>query len=762
MLHSRFLAAVLAACLAVAVADAGAQVFQPFTVKDIRVEGLQRTEPGTVFSYLPIKVGETMDTQRAQQAVRALFATGFFSDVRLEVEGSVLVVLVNERPAIAQIDFVGMKEFEPDVVRKVLRENGLAEGLIFDRSTLELAEQELKKQYLSRGMYAVQVQTTVTPLERNRVGVNINVTEGEVAKIRGINIVGAEAFSESELIGQMASRTPGWLTWYTKLDRYARERLSGDLETLRSYYQNRGYLDFTIESTQVGITPDRRDIYITVNVQEGEKYTVSEVQLSGNLLLPREELEKLIQIKAGEVFSREKLTASTKAIGDRLGNDGYAFANANAIPRIDKEKRTVAFNIVVDPGRRVYVRRVEVTGNAKTRDEVVRREMRQLEGAYYDASKIQLSRRRIDRTQFFSDVGVETRGVEGSSDQVDVVYNVKERPTGSLMVGIGFSSVEKVAISASVRQANAFGTGKYLSANVNVGSVNQVISLSYLNPYWTVDGVSQGFNIYRRKTDASSLAVGPYKMDALGGGITFGYPVSELVAIDTGLNLEQTQLETFDTSPLQYISFVNQFGNQYFYGSLTAGISRDSRDSILQTHRGSVVRLGSEFADGDLQYYKLNYTHSWYYPVSQNVTSLLRADFGYAAGLGGKPLPFFKSYFAGGPDSVRGYRPFSLGPRDDIGNTIGGNRRLIVGSELLFPVPGADKEQSLRLSAFIDGGQVYGEGAKVDLHELRYAAGIGLSWLSPFGPLKISFSVPLNDKPGDQLQSVQFTFGTGF
>jgi len=762
MLLRRFLAAVLAACLTAAVAEAGAQSFQPFTVKDIRVEGLQRTEPGTVFSYLPVKVGETMDTQKAQQAVRALFATGFFSDVRLEAEGNVLVVQVSERPAIAQIDFVGMKEFEPEVVRKVLRENGLAEGLIFDRSTLELAEQELKKQYLSRGMYAVQVQTTVTPLERNRVGVNINVTEGEVAKIRGINIVGAEAFSESELTGQMSSRTPGWLTWYTKLDRYARERLAGDLETLRSYYQNRGYLDFAIESTQVGITPDRHDIYITINVQEGEKYTVTDVQLSGNLLVPREELEKLIQIKAGEVFSREKLSVSTKAIAERLGNDGYAFANANAIPRIDKEKRTVAFNIVVDPGRRVYVRRVEVTGNSKTRDEVIRREMRQLEGSYYDASKIQLSRRRIDRTQFFSEVGVETRGVEGSSDQVDVIYNVKERPTGSLMLGIGFSSVERISVSASVRQANAFGTGKYLSANVSMGSVNQVYSLSYLNPYWTVDGVSQGFDIYRRKTDASALAVGPYKMDALGGGIKFGYPVSELVSLDFGFNLEQTQLETFDISPLQYINFVNQFGSNYFYGSLTAGISRDSRDSILQPHRGTVQRLGSEFANGDLQYYKMSYVHQWYYPVSQNVTSLLRADLGYAAGLGGKPLPFFKAYFAGGPDTVRGYRPFSLGPRDEFGNSVGGNRRLVVGSELLFPVPGADKEQSLRLSAFIDGGQVYGEGSKFDLHEMRYAAGVGLSWLSPFGPLKVSLSVPLNDKPGDQLQSVQFTFGTGF
>jgi len=761
-LRSRFLAAVFACCLAVAGADAGAQNFQPFVVKDIRVEGLQRTEPGTVFSYLPVKVGETMDTQKAQQAVRALFNTGFFQDVRLEVEGSVLVVSVSERPAIAQIDFVGMKEFEPDAVRKVLRENGMAEGLIFDRSTLDLAEQELKKQYLSKGMYAVQVQTTVTPLERNRVGLNISVTEGEVAKISGINIVGAEAFSEDELTGQMSSRTPGWLTWYTKLDRYARERLSGDLETLRSYYQNRGYLDFAIESTQVAITPDRKNIYITINIIEGEKYTVTDVQLSGNLLVPREELEKLIQVKPGEVFSREKLQASTKAITDRLGNDGYAFANANAIPRIDKDKRTVAFNIVVDPGRRVYVRRIEISGNSKTRDEVIRREMRQLEGAYYDASKIQLSRRRVDRTGFFTESSVETRPVEGANDQVDVMFGVRERPTGSLMLGIGFSSVEKIALSASVRQSNAFGTGKYLSANVNVGSVNTVYSLSYLNPYYTVDGVSQGFDIYKRKTDASALAIGPYVMDALGGGVKFGYPVSEVVTVDFGLNLESTQLQTFDTSPLQYINFVNQFGKDYFYYSFLAGIARDSRDSFLQPHRGTLARLSSEFASGDLEYYKVGYTHNWYYPLSQNVTSLLRADLGFADGLNNKPLPFFKVYFAGGQDTVRGYRPFSLGPRDEFGNTVGGNRRVVVGSELLFPIPGADKDNSLRLSTFVDGGQVYAAGTPMDLNELRFSAGVALSWLSPFGPLKVSFGVPLNNKPGDQLQAVQFNFGTGF
>jgi len=761
-LRSRFLAAVFASCLAVAGMNAAAQSFKPFVVKDIRVEGLQRTEAGTVFSYLPVKVGETMAEQRAQRAVRALFATGFFQDVRLEVENDVLVVLVTERPAIAQIDFVGMKEFEPDVVKKVLRENGLAEGRIFDRSVLELAEQELKKQYLSRGMYAVDVVTTVTPLERNRVGINITVSEGEVAKIQGINIVGAEAFSEDTLLGQFTLRTPGWMTWYTKHDRYAREKLSADIETLRSYYQNRGYLDFRIDSTQVSITPDRREIYITINITEGDKYTVTDVQLGGQLLLPREELEKLVQLKAGEVFSREKLNASTKAITDRLGNEGYAFANANAIPRIDKEKRTVSFVIAIDPGRRVYVRRIDITGNAKTRDEVIRREMRQLEGSYYDASKITLSRRRIDRTQFFSDVSVETRPVEGSSDQVDVIYSVKERPTGSLLFGVGFSSVEKVALSASVRQSNAFGTGKYLQANINSGSVNQVYALSYMDPYYTVDGVSRGFDIYKRKTDASSLATGAYVTDAIGGGIKFSYPVSEISAIDFGVNLESTNLTIFDTSPIQYINFVRQFGSDYKYVSGTAGISRDSRDSVLLPRRGTMQRLGLEVATGDLEYYRLSYVNSTYFPIGRESAFLLRGDLGHAGGLGGTPLPFFKSYFAGGPDTVRGFRPFSLGPRDELGNTVGGATRVILGGEFLFPVPGADKENSLRLSTFLDSGQVFAAGQPIDLGELRAAVGFGLNWLSPFGPLKISFAFPVRTQPGDQEQRLQFTFGTGF
>jgi outer membrane protein insertion porin family len=762
MQQLRVFAAALAACLIVAAAPARAQDFKPFVVKDIRVEGLQRTEPGTVFNYLPVKVGDTLDPEKARQALRALFATGFFQDVRLEVENDVLVVHVQERPAIASIDFSGIKEFEPDVLRKALRESGIAEGRIFDRSLLETAEQEIKRQYLTRSLYGAQVQVTVTPLERNRVGINIAVTEGETAKIRGINIVGAEAFKEKDLLDEFTLRTPGWLTWYTKHDRYAREKLAADLEALRAFYQNRGYLDFNVESTQVSITPDRQDIYLTVNVVEGERYTVSSIDLSGQMLVPREELEKLIQLKPGEVFSREKLAASTKAISERLGNDGYAFANANAVPEIDREKRTVAFNIFIDPGRRVYVRRISVAGNTKTRDEVVRREMRQLEGAFYDASKIQLSRRRVDRTGYFSDVNVETQPVEGNPDQVDVQYTVKEKPTGAILLGLGFSSTERIVVQASIQQSNAFGSGKYLAAAVSSGKVNQVYSLSYLDPYYTVDGISQGFDVYKRRTDATSLDVGTYSTDALGGGVKWGYPVSETTGVSLGLNYETVKLETFADSPVQYLDFARTFGNQYRYVTGSAGWNLDTRDSLIVTRSGTVSRVSGELAQGDLQFYRLGYQHQWFTPVGRSSTFSLRGELGYAHGIGNKPLPFFKNYYLGGPETVRGYSPFSLGPKDANGSSLGGDRKFNGSAELHFPVPGAAKEQALRMAAFLDFGQVYAAGQQIDLQDLRYSTGVGLFWSSPFGPLRLSFGYALNAKPGDSLQRLQFTFGNVF
>ena len=760
-MRKRFLVA-LACGLLSAAGAARAQFVSPFVVKDIRVEGVQRTEPGTVFSYLPLKVGDTLTEERAQQAVRALYATGFFKDVRLEAENGVLVVLVEERPAVAQIDFSGVSEFQPDVLKRALRDQGLGEGRTFDRSVLEAAEQELKRQYLSRGKYAAEVQTTVTPLERNRVAISFAVTEGDVARIKSINIVGANAFPESDLLGLLTLRTPGWLTWYTKLDQYSRQRLTGDLEALRSYYQNQGYLDFNVESTQVSITPDRKDIYITVNLSEGDKYTVSDVQIAGQTLVPREELEKLIQLKPGDVFSRQKLTATTKSITDRLGNEGYAFANANAVPQVDKEKRTVAFTILIDPGRRVYVRRINVSGNTKTRDEVVRREMRQLEGAYYDTSKIQLSRRRIDRTRYFKEVNVETAPIEGSPDQVDVNYTLEENPTGALMFGLGFSSVDRLILSASVTQTNAFGNGKYLSLEVNSGTVNKTYSLSYMDPYYTVDGVSRGFDVYRRDVDASSLDVGAYSTKSTGGGIRFGYPLSERDSLSFGLSAEHVDLQTFASSPFTYKDFVATFGNVYTYGTLQGGWARDTRDSLIMTRQGSVMRATSELAGGDLQFFRLGYNHQYYHPLSRRFTLFLNGDIGVAGGLGGQPLPFFKGYYAGGPGSVRGYRPYSLGPKDPDGNALGGSRRLVGSTELLFPVPGAEQDKSLRLALFIDGGQVYAQSEKLSVSELRFAAGFGLAWNSPFGPLRISFANPLNAQDGiDRTQRLQLTFGTG-
>jgi outer membrane protein insertion porin family len=739
------------------------QSFKPFVVKDIRVDGLQRTEPGTVFSYLPVRVGETMTEEKAQQALRALFATGFFRDVRLEVEGNVLVVLVEERASIAQIDLIGVKEFDTEALRRILRDVGLAEGRTFDRSVLDTAEQELKRQYLTRGRYAAEVQTTVTPLERNRVGISVSVSEGDVAKIRAINIVGASAFAEKELLEQFVLRTPGWLTWYTKHDQYSKPKLAADLESLRAFYQNRGYLDFNLDSTQISITPDRKDIFITVNINEGEKYTVSDVKLDGQMLVPRAELEKLIVVKPGEVFSRLKLTESTKAITDRLGNEGYAFANANAVPQVDKDKRSVAFTILVDPGRRVYVRRISVGGNTKTRDEVIRREMRQLEGAYYDASKIQLSRLRIDRTQYFKDVNVETTPVAENADQVDIAFTVEEKPTGSLLLGAGFSSVDKVILSGTVSQSNVFGSGKFVSLQLNSGKVNQTYALSYLNPYFTVDGVSQGFDLYLRTTDASTLAVGAYKTRTLGGGLKFGYPVNETDGISFGGVVENVSLTVDASSPLSYQTFVTQFGKKYSYGAGTLGWGRETRDSTILPTRGSATRANIEVAAGDLQFYRLSFNEQWFRPLTRNITLALQGDLGYVNGMGNKPVPFFKNFYAGGPGSVRGYQAYSLGQQDASTNVLGGTRKISGSAEMLFPMPGAQQDRSLRLAAFVDAGQVYAANEKVSLGEIRYSAGIALAWSSPFGPLKLSLAQPLNEKKNfDRVERLQFNFGTAF
>jgi outer membrane protein insertion porin family len=739
--------------------------FDPFVVKDIRVEGVQRTDAGTVFSYLPIKVGDRIDDEKASAAVKALYATGFFRDVRLEAEGDVLVVIVQERPTISQIDIVGTKEFDKDTLKKALKDIGIAESRIFDRSALERAEQEFKRQYINRGYYAMKVTTTATPQERNRVAVNFTVEEGDVAKIANINIVGAQAFPEKTLISEMQLSTPGWLTWYTKNDQYSKQKLQADLETLRSYYTNRGYLEFAVESTQVSITPDKEDIYITVNIAEGPRYTFSDVRLAGELLLPEAELLRLITAKPGAVYSREKLTQSAKAISDRLGSDGYAFANVNAVPEVDRANKQAAFTFYIDPGRRVYIRRINISGNARTRDEVIRRELRQLEGAWYDATRIDRSKVRIVRLNYFEDVNIETPAVPGSPDQVDLDVTVTEKSTGNLLAGVGYSSADGVVLSASVSQNNVFGTGNSLSASINTSKVNRTIAVTYVEPYWTADGISRAIEIYDKNVDPSSLPIAQYSSTTYGAAIGFGVPITETDTINFGGRFENTKLTLFSNSPPLYVDFVRQFGSVTNSYILTAGWSRDTRDSVLFPTRGLLQsafgELGLPF--GDLEYYKTNYLIQWFTPLPLSSVLMLRSEVGYGGGLGNKTLPFFKAYYGGGVGSVRGYETASLGPQDAQGNTIGGRRKIIGNAEVFFPLPGAKPgDQSVRVSVFADAGQIYDSGFEPTLESFRYSTGIGLAWNSPVGPLKFSYGVPINKKVGDKVQHFQFQVGTGF
>ncbi|HKW80521.1 MAG TPA: outer membrane protein assembly factor BamA [Casimicrobiaceae bacterium] len=742
-----------------------ALAFEPFIVKDIRVEGVQRTEAGTVFNYLPIKVGDRVDDEKASAAVKALYATGFFLDVRLESENGVLVVIVEERPTISQIDINGVKQFDKDTLKKALKDIGVAESRIFDRSALERADQEFKRQYINRGDYSVKVTTTVTPQERNRVAINFTVEEGEPAKIARINIVGVHAFPEQTLIKEMQLSTPGWLTWYTKNDQYSKQKLQGDLETLRSYYTNRGYLEFAIDSTQVSITPDKQDIYITINVTEGPKYSISDVHLAGELILPERELMRLIRVRPGDVYSREKLTQSTKALSERLGSDGYAFANVNAVPEVDRAKRQAAFTFYIDPGRRVYIRRINISGNTKTRDEVIRRELRQLEGAWYDAARIERSKVRITRLNFFDDVNIETPAVPGSPDQVDLDVTVTEKSTGNLLAGVGYSSADGIVLSGSVSQNNVFGTGNALVAAVNTSRINRSIAVTYSEPYWTADGVSRTIEVYDKNVDPSTLPIAQYSSQTLGAAVGFGVPITETDTINFGGRVEHTRISLFAQSPPAYREFVKDFGfvtNSYI---VTAGWSRDSRDNILFPSKGLLQSILGEVAlpIGDLQYYKLNYLVQWFTPLPLSTVLMLRGDFGYGGGLGGRTLPFFKAYYGGGVGSVRGYETASLGPQDIQGNTIGGREKVITNAELFFPLPGTKaNDQSVRLSVFADAGMIRDVGLQPSLESFRYSVGAGLAWNSPVGPLKLSYGYPLKKKKGDRIQNFQFQVGTIF
>ena len=773
----------LIAIAAFALCTGHALAVEPFTVKDIRVEGIQRTEAGTVFSYLPVRVGDMYTDEKGASAIKALYATGFFKDVRIEVEGEVLVVMLEERPAIASVDFSGTKEFDKEQLTKALKDIGLGESRIFDRALVDRAEQELKRQYLSRGLYGVQITTTVTPIERNRVIVSFAVDEGEVARIKQINIVGNKVFSDSQLRDLLNLSTPGWFTWYTKADQYSKQKLTGDIETLRSYYLNRGYLEMQVESTQVSITPDKKDIYITININEGDKFTVADVKLEGEMFGREDELKSLVQLKRGDVYSGEKLAESVKKISERMGNFGYAFANVNANPEINRDKKEVSFSVLIDPGKRVYVRRINVAGNTKTRDEVIRREFRQFENSWYDGEKIRLSRDRVDRLGYFKEVGIETPEVPGATDQVDINMTVEEKPTGNIMLGAGFSSSEKLMLTGSIQQANAFGSGNTLGVDVNTSKRNRTIALSQTTPYFTDEGISRSYEVFLRTTRPPEVNDGDYLVETKGANIRFGVPFSEFDTVFFGAGVERTEVETYfgvadkNDSPDVYREYVAAFGsangNQNATGTHTASTTsfpltiawqRDNRDSALVPTVGRYQRVNFEVAPaGTVKYYRAIYQHQYFRPLFRAITLALNGEIDYGHGIGGKPYPVFKRFYAGGIGSVRGYEGSSLGPKSESnGDPVGGTSRIIANAELQFPFPGSGNDRTLRWFTFFDAGNVFGEGARMRVADLRYSAGVGISWVSPIGPLKLSYGKALNADEQDRKQSFQFQLGTGF
>jgi outer membrane protein insertion porin family len=750
-----------------------ALALEPFVVKDIRVEGLQRTEPGTIFNYLPVEVGDTMDDQKATRAIKSLYGTGFFKDVRIESEGDILLVTVQERSAIAKIEFSGNRSFPSDKMTEGLKQIGISEGLIFDKSELDRAEQEIKRQYLSTGKYGATVKTVVSPLERNRVAVRFEIEEGAVAKIRDINIVGNKAFTLDELRTEFLLTTPNWMSWWNKDDQYSKQKLTADLETLKSFYLNQGYLEFSVDSTQVAISPDKQDIYITVNVTEGEKYTISGAKLAGDLQLPEAELLALVQLKEGDTFNRQMVTETSKAISDRLSNEGYAFANVNAIPEINKEERTAAFTFFVDPGRRVYVRRINLTGNTKTKDKALRREMRQLESSWYAGDKIKRSKERLDRTQFFDNVDIETPAVPGSTDQVDLNISVAEKSTGSVQFGAGLSSNDGVVFGFNISQQNFLGTGNRVNAQLNTSKVNTIYSLSYTDPYFTPDGISRGFDIYRRDVDtgtSTTSQIGTYSSSSYGLGVRFGLPLTERSSFSIGITGDITKIDLENNSPIQYLDFCgNTSGCDANSVQVRAGWTYDSRDNLLFPNRGTLQRLTAEVGVPglDLDYYKLEYQHAWFKDVFKNVTFMLNGELGYADSYGSGKYPFFKNFFAGGVNSVRGFENGTLGPRTIDPATgqdfsVGGTTRIVGNAEVFVPVPLIKDSSQFRLSAFFDTGRVFGDEESISLDELRYSAGVGISWFSPFGPLKLVLAKPLNEEDNDQTQTLQFQFGQQF
>ena len=759
----------------------------PFTVSDIRVNGLQRVSAGSVFGALPLNVGETVDERRLAEATRSLFKTGFFEDIQLSRDGDVLIITLLERPSISSLEIEGNKAISKDDLLKGLKQSGLAEGEIFQQATLEGVSNELQRQYVAQGRYSATIETKVIPQPRNRVALKIDITEGSVASIQHINVVGNKVFKDEELTDLFELKTKNWLSFFRNDDKYAREKLSGDLERLRSYYFDRGYINMDITSTQVSITPDKKHVYITVNVDEGEQYTIRDVKLSGDLKVPEEEIQALLLSREGQVFSRKVMTTTSELITRRLGNDGYTFANVNGVPQTHDEDNTVSLTFVVDPGKRSYVNRINFRGNTKTTDEVLRREMRQMEGGWASTYLIDQSKTRLERLGYFKEVNVETPAVPGTDDQIDVNYSVEEQPSGSITASVGFAQNAGLILGGSISQSNFLGTGNKVSLGLTRSEYQSNYNFSFVDPYWTVDGVSLGYNGFYRSTDYDKLDydISSYAVDSLGAGINVGYPISETSRLNFGLGAQQDKLKTGSYTVKEIESFTEEEGKTFTNFKGSVGWSQSTLNRGLMATRGysqSLV-LESTIPGSDLSFYRLDYSGQIFKPLTNNYTLRFHTDIGYLEKYGStSKVPFYEHYYAGGFNSVRGFKDSSLGPRSTPNDKdydrdhypFGGNVLIQGGAELLFPMPFVKDQRSLRTVLFWDVGNVFdthcssdqksrneaGCGIKYD--NLASSVGVGLTWITALGPLSFSLGVPVKKPDNADTQVFQFSLGQTF
>lgn len=748
---------------------------QSFIVSDIRLEGLEKIPEGTLLNYLPVIQGDPLDDKQVSFAIRELYKTGFFADVQLFRDGDVLVVRVKERPSITDITFDGNSDIDDETLEEALKGVGLAKGRIFNRSLLEKLTQELESVYFSQGKYNVKIDTTVEDLGQNRVSVDINISEGIKSLIKQINIIGNEVFEDEKLLDEIQLGIPSAWAFLSDADEYSKPKLQADLETIRSYYLDRGYIKFNVDSTQVSITPDKKDIYVTINVSEGEQFKVGQVQLTGDMVINKNVLELLISTKTGDTFSRRLMTESQKAIEDRVGRTGYAFAKVSVLPEINEQDRSISLTYNLDPGRKVYVRRITFFGNFKTRDEVLRREMRLMEGSVLASDKLERSKIRIQRLSFIEQVEFETRPVPGTDNQVDIDVTVSERLSGSFNIGAGFSQAQGLLFNVGLTQENLLGTGQALSLNVNTDRANTVYSISHTDPFATVDGISRTISASFRKRDAAQEEIANYLSNSYGINLSYGIPMTEVNTLRLGIGYNAIDLRVGTSPSLDVVTFIAKNGNEFDNFSLTASFSHDTRNRTVFATRGSAQTIASNITvpGSDLEYYKLSYDTKFYFAMTQSLTLLLHSDLAYGDGYGDTDeLPFFERYFAGGLRTVRAFNTNSLGPRDIISNDpIGGNLRVVGGADVIFPIPFMEKPpNSVRLSAFFDIGNVFLDKAPTfdstengfDASQLRMSTGLSFVWLAPIGPLRFSYGVPLNDVPGDDLRAFQFSIGSFF